>query len=230
MVERSAHDGGGRLHPRRAQQGGTDGGAKAAGTACPQEDGRDRHRSRPRQRLKKKATSPTSRQRRKARGGDAAGRRRSFAHYTALGAGRRPATPPSTGCGPSRSCGRVSRPRTRPGAIEAPGRDRGDAAGEPAASSVLPRRARAARFPRAEPERSTDRRYDDLQTGRLGGRVSSRTTKTRPLRLSKKSRRRDSNPWPPLYKSACSDQLSYSGSRHIVVSERPAALRQPDRR
>ena len=39
-MERSTHDGGGRLHPHERSKEGTDGGAEAAGTACPQEDGR----------------------------------------------------------------------------------------------------------------------------------------------------------------------------------------------
>ena len=64
MVERSAHDGGGRLHPHERYKGGTDGGAEAAGTAWPQQDG-ETDPGAAKAAVKKKATSPTSRQRRK---------------------------------------------------------------------------------------------------------------------------------------------------------------------
>ena len=150
------------------------------------------------------------------RGGDGAGRRR-CSRLPALGAGRARRCHRALAAGRAGAAGRVSRRRTRPGGRNPRARPRRRRRRNRRRRACSPTRKGCA-LPRAEPERSTRRRYDDLQTRRLGGRVSSWMTKTRPLRLIEKEPEKGFEPLAPRLQGACSDQLSYSGSRHIVIS------------
>ena len=173
LVERSAHDGGGRLHPHERSK---------------EEPMAEQKPRAPRARKKAAETEPVAAKaapKKKAAsttpGGDRASRRRRsrptspFAP-TCSGSRASRAMQPSTGCGPSRSCW----PRRPP--TDAP-RGRSNPGARTAATPPADRRRRACSpqarkglraFPRAEPGRSTRRPYDDLQTRRLGGSFSSR--------------------------------------------------------